>query len=540
MTMLRILAVDDNINIAQMVQKQVLDSDFDVDEVNIATSAAEARKMMEEKAYSILLCDIEMPGEDGIQFSKWVAEKFPGIKIIFLTSHADFGYVKEALSIHSFDYLLQPAAQVKLQSVVRKAITMLEIENANRRLLGQGKFFDEHQDSILDENTVAFLEGRSADAECFRRILHDHHIPDEKKEGSFFALVEFMEDNWESLAFDTRLIKYALYNIFEELFQPLGMRVILIRRSSREYYLLMDAEFSLLPDRHELESLLNTAHRCLESLVQGRSAVYCSDGVHMADCREAVAALAERKSENVAQKNGVFFVKKENRAVEPYSFENQTNLWKKLLQAGDTENLKNNLHDMLAFAEKRGILNLQYLMSMHQAFTELLLNFLIESQIDSSEIFDDTLTYSDYMLTFVRLDTFQKAIDTVIDRIHICLVDRKQTRDEVEMVRQYVMTHIDEELPVSELAEYAALNPEYLSRLFKKRTGSSLKEYIIQKKIEVAQLLMDTTNLSISVVADHVGYPNYNNFSRIFKKYVGCTPQEYKKNNKQNMNDVGK
>ena len=66
-------------------------------EVFIADSAAVARKILEANKVDIMLTDIEMPGEDGISLQKWQAVHYPQVCCIFLTSHADFSYAKEAI-----------------------------------------------------------------------------------------------------------------------------------------------------------------------------------------------------------------------------------------------------------------------------------------------------------------------------------------------------------------------------------------------------------------------------------------------------------
>ena len=73
------------------------------------------------------------------------------------------------------------------------------------------------------------------------------------------------------------------------------------------------------------------------------------------------------------------------------------------------------------------------------------------------------------------------------------------------------------------------MNPEYLTKLFKKNTGFTLKEYIVNEKMESAKILLSTTTLPVTLISGHVGYGNYSNFTRSFKQLVGCTPMEYRK-----------
>ena len=62
------------------------------------------------------------------------------------------------------------------------------------------------------------------------------------------------------------------------------------------------------------------------------------------------------------------------------------------------------------------------------------------------------------------------------------------------------------------------MNPEYLSRLFKKVKGISLSDYIVQEKLKIAISLLEGTNLPVSVIATNIGYTNFSILHRYSKK----------------------
>jgi len=69
-----------------------------------------------------------------------------------------------------------------------------------------------------------------------------------------------------------------------------------------------------------------------------------------------------------------------------------------------------------------------------------------------------------------------------------------------------------------------------LTKLFRKRTGYSIKEAIVHEKMEMAKMLLTKTEMTVTLIADHVGYENYNTFIRTFKTVEKCTPLEYRNN----------
>lgn len=78
------------------------------------------------------------------------------------------------------------------------------------------------------------------------------------------------------------------------------------------------------------------------------------------------------------------------------------------------------------------------------------------------------------------------------------------------------------------LADAMQINPVYLSRFFKEKTGINFSDYLLKKKMESASALLKETNYSIYEISELVGYSNDKNFSRAFKKYYGVPPTSYR------------
>ncbi|MEM9829016.1 MAG: AraC family transcriptional regulator [Bacteroidota bacterium] len=93
---------------------------------------------------------------------------------------------------------------------------------------------------------------------------------------------------------------------------------------------------------------------------------------------------------------------------------------------------------------------------------------------------------------------------------------------------RFIHRNIKEKLTVEELAEQAYLHPDYFSRLFMSITGVRPIEYIQKKRMERAQLLLTTTNATVSEIAEEVGIPNIPYFSRLFKRNYNISPARYR------------
>ena len=98
----------------------------------------------------------------------------------------------------------------------------------------------------------------------------------------------------------------------------------------------------------------------------------------------------------------------------------------------------------------------------------------------------------------------------------------------IEEAIHYIRKHINETIELGVLAEKSGLSKDHFIRLFKKETGDTPLRYIIRKKIEKAQLILITDDMSIKNVALNLAFEDYSYFNRLFKKITGITPQEYR------------
>ena len=92
----------------------------------------------------------------------------------------------------------------------------------------------------------------------------------------------------------------------------------------------------------------------------------------------------------------------------------------------------------------------------------------------------------------------------------------------------HIHRHIGETISLNTLAENACLSKDHFIRLFKSEMNMTPLQYINQKKIEKAQLLLITEALSVKEISFRLAFDDYSYFNRLFKKLTGMTPQEYR------------
>lgn len=100
---------------------------------------------------------------------------------------------------------------------------------------------------------------------------------------------------------------------------------------------------------------------------------------------------------------------------------------------------------------------------------------------------------------------------------------------------RHIQVNMKENLTINYLANRANLDQDYFSRLFLKYTGQRPLKYLHDKRIERAQYLIATTDLSFAEIAERTGFENSSHFSKVFKKVTSVTPREYQKQNRLSM-----
>lgn len=98
----------------------------------------------------------------------------------------------------------------------------------------------------------------------------------------------------------------------------------------------------------------------------------------------------------------------------------------------------------------------------------------------------------------------------------------------VSQVIAYIDINLATDLSLKAHAERLNVNASYLSTLFKKETGKTLTDYVNRKRIDYAIILLNSTTMQVQTIAQYCGILDVNYFTKIFKKYTGKTPKQYR------------
>jgi AraC family transcriptional regulator len=96
------------------------------------------------------------------------------------------------------------------------------------------------------------------------------------------------------------------------------------------------------------------------------------------------------------------------------------------------------------------------------------------------------------------------------------------------LIKDYINTHLDRDLKLSELSAIAQISPYHFLRLFKKSVGITPHQYILQQRIDRAKYLLKSSSLDISDIAFRVGFCDASHLTRCFKNSLGKTPSQWR------------
>ena len=101
----------------------------------------------------------------------------------------------------------------------------------------------------------------------------------------------------------------------------------------------------------------------------------------------------------------------------------------------------------------------------------------------------------------------------------------------VSLVVDYVYEHLHEKISLSEMADSVSYGKTYLCDVFRKETGFTIGEYILERKIEAAKNMLRYSDYSSSDIGNYLGFSSHSHFIAVFKKVTGETPREYRNAN---------
>lgn len=517
---MNLLIVDDLPSVVDGIARGISWNTLGFTHVYKAYNGPEARGILLEKDISVMLCDIQMPVESGLELFQWVQEQGMQVHTIFLTSHAEFEYAQKAIKLGAEDYIIQPAPYSEIYGAVRKAVERLKQADKLHYNVDMGLAFHQQQDALPFRTTQELLNERLS-KERYARLEKLKLLP--PPEQRVYPCLLYLQKWDNEPVWEAGLMDGALKNMLVELFAPYSSLPALGFLSTEMYALLIPAmEMTLDVVENRLRFLSSACSRYLDCGL----CVYFTDPALPLQLRVPWKKLERKHRQNVTRKVMVAYVGDKQLEMRAWRVP-QIKQWGALIRDGHGKTLEQEAIAALEQLVAQQKMNARTLQAFYLDFMEMV--FTSTDGVDQA-IFD-TPEKMDIYRSGMRDVPAMKQLICLVAQGCACASDDEQDQEaRVQRIIRYINEHLDSELKRDELADKVNLSPDYMTKIFKAETGITIKEYIIRQKMGMAQSLLRTTSLPISFVAAKVGYPNLSHFSYTYKKEFGISPQEERRN----------
>ncbi|MFE5321555.1 response regulator [Paenibacillus sp. NPDC056579] len=543
--MIRLLIADDEPVIADGLYDEFIElGDPELDVIRVY-SGKEAVRCLEKTKFDIVISDIRMPGVDGLELARLIHNDWPECKIIFLTGYRDFEYAYEAIQQGAVNYVLKTEGYDKVVEAVRLAIAGIEAKRQDMQIVTQAKKQLKTMSSILRRNFLIHLLGG---AKYELPALEDEFVQLEMNMRAhddcllFMARVDTLPYGLSYL--DQNQYYYSIEHIAEQYLSP---RLHLLPSEDSHGNMLWVAQ-----PRHDYEgeaseekaavflkgTLESIQRACRESLNTTVSFVMLTFRIRWNQLPEGYNQLRYLMDFRIGSGIEMLLTDESVPASEIaktavpakyFPFGKHMSL-ESLLEKGERDSFMKEMDDIASQLHPDASILDPIVQEIFFSVSTLLFshmnrwNLLPRLSLQTGYY---RLFRVDEFSTFAEAWTFVKQLAGHI--IDVQDIERnKRASDTVSFVCQYIQDHIEDELTLVKLSERVHFNPAYLSRLFKQETGSTLTDYIQEKKIARAKQLLENTDINVHEIGEMLGYGYGSNFARTFKKLTGMSPKEHR------------
>jgi len=524
---LRLLIVDDDVHTVEVIRRSIDWASLSIDAVDIANSMAQARRILRRGKTDIVISDIEMPQGSGLDLLAWVRENAIQVEVLLLTCHERFDYATSALKLDAAEYLTKPFDPKIMSLSIQRTIAKIK----EKRMLRESNLYGAWRLQNRQREEINFWlslyhGGMPREREQMRAEIEARGLPIDVNARYHLVVTRIAEHEQQSQNLGQSLLHYILENAHaRHLFgRDENTRTIRsVEPNGLWYYTAVEEALAI-----------DVRERCAHVIAA------CAEAANVkATCcigaPDAIETLQSKPSElrRLVEQSVVFyaqvFTQEEAIAVGEETQVLGVDKLKDMLSRYDKVSLLKTLKDALAIRTMLKTLSERTLYLIQQELLQAVYAHLDGTGVQATQLFaDDDSARLNEQACRSALDMIRWA-NYLLERAFAYEDELRRAGTLVERVNIYIHEHYQENLGRNEIAAHFHLAPEYLAKLYKKKTDQTLKDAIREYRVEQAKRMLRDPDIRVSDVAEAVGFDNFSYFSTIFKREVGVTPQEYQR-----------
>lgn len=200
--------------------------------------------------------------------------------------------------------------------------------------------------------------------------------------------------------------------------------------------------------------------------------------------------------------------------------------WRHLLRSEDFSRL---LEEMECyFVREQHTFTAECLHHFHQDFIQMLYGVMEEKQIPAHILFQRKENVAYFRDAPDSIGNTVTWLFSAVTALSVFLEEARRSQNYTQQACAYVMEHLNQEFTRQDIADHVHLSQNHLARLFRRETGMSISEFILQERMKRAFQLLTGTRLAVGDIALKCGYENYSYFLTLFRRVSGMTPSQYR------------
>ncbi|MBH5317270.1 response regulator [Paenibacillus sp. GSMTC-2017] len=532
---MKVLIVDDEKHVRNAINLLADWKTYGITEVAEASDGEQAVSLIETLSPQIVLTDMKMPRKDGAELLTWLHTNRPHIKVIVISGHDEFEYVRHTIRTGGMDYLLKPVKADILNEALNNATNCwLKEEEARQRLTQQSIEVNEMKPHYVDKLLTDLVTGQTR-RDLLNQLHEDIHMPMPLSSCSVAVLSISQLDQklLEKFQGQTMLLFFIISNICNELLKSKGIAFRHLNSSSEIVIFYWD-------DRGSFTNLLKGIDDGIYATLNCR--------VHFGVATKRI--LAEQLSQAYIEASKALWSRnlldyssrvhvlgdtsiQLTRPLRLTTFEEQLRL---TALSGKQEQFELITEKWLDHIRKLGIVTPEQLIEWDNEWDWMQIKWFeseskethtIERETSRNDFSHPLHLNEDGLLQFEQLSDQMKnrlgAASKILTQLH------KKDHLFIHDIAKYVENHFQEDISLQDVASRFFLSREYIARKFKQEYGVTLLDYLSRIRIDKSKILLHNPHLRIAQVAEMVGYQDEKYFSKVFKKLEGINPGEYRK-----------
>ncbi|MBQ3599786.1 MAG: helix-turn-helix domain-containing protein [Lachnospiraceae bacterium] len=528
------ILIADNDNETEEYIKSLLKKYFNFDfEIKVAKTGRQALELVEVFCPDIIFIDLQIPGINGIEVMREVRNIHKNINMVIISACTKFDYVREAIGIGVLEYITKPFEKEISIDVLEKIFLKVGIEKERRSYELEWKEKMEMIIPIIENDFIYYLLygiDKKENLDYFCELLGIG------EEAGYIMLLQcedltkgelckYKGSIHKQLKMYFTEIKYVIRKYFQGCIVSMIENRIMIFVSQKQISQEEEIDLYNCIKENARKMIMECKGNFKLKFKLGFGRIYEIDNLSVS-YDEAIQVLEYNAASSVVHINDL-------PGLCDITGNYPMNIEAKLFKSIEVGNTKDAIHYSKQIFEwainfyERKFMDikmkvLEYILCAEAMGTKN--GCMTIGLISRGKYLEEIIE----MQNFQQLEFwFKEKIVQVCKNNYVC--EKIDSIDIVKKAKEFIQLNYAKDIDLNEVAAYLQISPYYFSKLFKKRTGKNFIEYLTQVRMEHAKNLLKNSTKSMKEICIDIGYSDANYFSRTFKKNIGISPTEYKK-----------